>query len=197
MILRLTVLGSAAFAAPAWASANGGAQPDTGAALALLVLIAAIAGWIGLRSVVRRLRARKAEAVIGGDFESYALEALVNAARLDGRVSDMEKRAIAHAMSDIAGDAFEAARVEAALAAARLDRHELLAYLQSRTGAFTRDQKVALIKALLAVYVSDGDFHEAEHGALVDYTEAIGFDRKTAPELLRQLSRQMVRGNIT
>jgi hypothetical protein len=54
-----------------------------------------------------------------------------------------------------------------------------------------------LLKALLSVFVSDGRFDETEHGALIDYTEAIGFDRQSAPEMLHRLSRDVVRGNIT
>ena len=36
-----------------------------------------------------------------------------------------------------------------------------------------------------------------EHAALVDYTEAIGFDRQSAIDTLRRMSRDVVRGNIT
>jgi hypothetical protein len=31
----------------------------------------------------------------------------------------------------------------------------------------------------------------------VDYTAAVGFDRQSAPDMLRGLSRQFTRGNIT
>ena len=65
--------------------------------------------------------------------------------------------------------------------------------LAARSRAFTRDQKVALLKALMAVFVSDGKFDESEHSALMDYTAAIGFDREGAPQLLRSFTR----GNIT
>ena len=63
----------------------------------------------------------------------------------------------------------------------------------TRPRAFTRDQKVALLKALMSVFVSDGKFEESEHAALLDYTAAIGFDREGAPQLLRSFTR----GSIT
>jgi hypothetical protein len=56
---------------------------------------------------------------------------------------------------------------------------------------------VALLKALLSVFVADGRFDEREHAALVDYTEAIGFDRKSAPDMLKGLTRDFAKGNIT
>lgn len=172
-------------------------EPDGSAALALLLLIALVAAWIGLRSLVRRLRAGKADKTLRGDFTRYALEALVNAAKLDGRVNEMERRAIATAMRDIAGEAFEVVRVEAAFEQARLSKAELVDYLSSKAQVFTRDQKASFLKALLSVFVSDGRFDATEHAALVDYTEAIGFDRQSAIDTLRRLSRDVVRGNIT
>jgi uncharacterized membrane protein YebE (DUF533 family) len=184
-------------AAPANTAAASGAGGDSSAALALLVLIAAVAAWIGLRMLIRNFRARKAEKTVGGDFVEYALEALVNAAKIDGRVNDSEKRAIILAMREIAGEAFEALRVETSFERARLTKGELVDYLAAKAQVFTRDQKASLLKALLSVFVSDGRFDETEHGALIDYTEAIGFDRQSAPEMLRRLSRDVVRGNIT
>jgi uncharacterized membrane protein YebE (DUF533 family) len=164
-----------------------------GTVIALFVVIAAIALWIALRSFVRGLRARKTHSATGGDFVGYALEALVNAAKIDGRVNDAEKRAIALAMRDLAGEAFETEKVESCFATARLTKNQLVAFLAARSRAFTRDQKVALLKALMTVFVADGKFDEVEHAALMDYTAAIGFDRQGAPELLRGL----MRGNIT
>jgi len=164
--------------------------------LALFIVIVAIAAWVGLRSVIRRLRARKARAVVGDAFAEYALEALANAAKIDGRINDAEKAAIAAAMREIAGENFEAARVETALTQAKLSKAELIAYLRERSGAFTRDQKVKLLQALLAVFVSDGRFDETEHAALVDYTAAVGFDRQSAPQMLRGLARDVRKGNI-
>ncbi len=177
---------------PAPQAASADAAP-----LALLALIAAVAAWIGLRVLVRGLRAGKTEAAVRGSFSAYALEALVNAAKLDGRVAEAERAAIVQAMGEIAGASFDAARIDAALTGARLSKDELVAYLAARVGAFTREQKVALLKALLGVFVADGRFDEAEHHALVDYTAAIGFDRQSAPEMLRGLARDFRRGNIT
>jgi uncharacterized membrane protein YebE (DUF533 family) len=172
-------------------------QHSGGAALALLVLIVAVVGWIGLRAFVRGLRAQKTQAAVGGRFTDYALEALVNAAKIDGRVNDAERDAIARAMKEVAGADFDAARVAPAFANANLTKDELVAYLAANAGAFTRQQKTALLKALLAVFVADGRFDETEHAALIDYTAAVGFDRKSAPEMLRGLARDFARGNIT
>jgi uncharacterized membrane protein YebE (DUF533 family) len=172
------------------------AQPDTGSGgtvVALFVVIAAVALWIALRAFVRGLQAKKTETATGGDFTGYALQALVNAAKLDGRVNDAERRAIAIAMREIAGEAFEAMKVEECFARPGLNKDELVSFLAARSGAFTRDQKVALLKALMAVFVSDGKFDESEHSALIDYTAAIGFDRQGVPEMLRGFTR----GSIT
>jgi uncharacterized membrane protein YebE (DUF533 family) len=172
------------------------AQTDTGnggAVVALFVVIAAIALWVAFRAFIRGLQAKKTETATGGDFTGYALAALVNAAKLDGRVNAEEKRAIAIAMREIAGEAFEAVKVEEAFARPGLNKDELVSFLASRSRAFTRDQKVALLKALMAVFVSDGKFEETEHSALIDYTAAIGFDRQGVPEMLRGFER----GSIT
>ncbi len=168
-----------------------------GTVLALFVIVAAVALWIALRTFVRSLRARKTQSAVRGDFTEYALEALVNAAAIDGRVSDTEKRAVVTAMREIDGAAFESVRVEEAFARARLTKDELVAYLASRSQAFTRDQKAALLKGLMSVFVSDGRFDETEHAALVDYTAAVGFDRQSAPQMLRGLARDFARGSIT
>jgi len=167
------------------------------AALALFVLVIAIGAWIGLRTLIRSLRSRKTEAAVGTSFAAFALEALVNAARIDGRVAEEEKQAILTAMRQIDGEAYEAARVEAAFAKASLSKNELVAYLAARGSAFTRDQKAALLKGLMSVFVSDGRFDEGEHAALVDYTTAIGFDRQGAVQTLRSISQQFTRGSIT
>lgn len=177
-------------------AAPDAAQTETGSGgsvIALFVLIAAVALWIAFRAFIRGLQAKKTETATGGDFAGYALEALVNAAKLDGRVNDEEKRAIVLAMREIGGEAFEAVKVEEAFARAGLNKDELISFLAARSRAFTRDQKVALLKALMAVFVSDGKFEETEHGALMDYTAAIGFDREGAPQLLRSFAR----GSIT
>jgi uncharacterized membrane protein YebE (DUF533 family) len=179
------------------ASADVGPDSDAANALALLILIAAIAGWLGLRALVRRMRAGKTESVVHGAFAEYAREVLVNAARIDGRVSEAEHAAIANALREIAGAAQDTTQVAAALADATLTKDELVAYLAEREGAFSRQQKVQLLKALLAVFVADGHFDETEHAALVDYTAAIGFDRQGAPDVLRGLMGDFKRGNIT
>jgi len=173
-------------------SASGGTSSG-GAVIALFVVVAAIALWVAFRAFVRSLQAKKTETAVGTDFTGYALAALVNAAKLDGRVNDEEKRAIVIAMREIGGEAFEAVRVEEAFAKPGLNKDELISFLASRGRAFTRDQKVALLKALMAVFVSDGMFQETEHSALIDYTAAIGFDRQGIPEMLRGFAR----GDIT
>lgn len=183
-------------AATTTAEAPEAASSAGASTLALFIIIVAVAAWVGMRSVIRRLRARKARAVVGDAFTEYALEALANAAKIDGRINDAEKAAIATAMREIAGESFEAARVETALAQAKLSKDELVAYLRERGRSFTRDQKVKLLQALLAVFVSDGRFDETEHAALIDYTAAVGFDRQSAPQMLRGLARDVRKGNI-
>jgi uncharacterized membrane protein YebE (DUF533 family) len=174
--------------------------PETdhgGNVVALFVIIAAVALWVALRAFVRSLRARKTQAATGGDFTGYALQALVNAAKIDGKVNDAERQAIVLAMRDLAGAAFEAAKVEECFATARLNKDELVDFLAAKSRSFTRDQKVGLLKALMTVFVSDGKFDEVEHAALVDYTAAVGFDRPGAPQMLRSLAGDFKRGNIT
>lgn len=194
LILAFVCIPSVALAVaptPAPASSDAGGGP-----LALVILIAAIAGWIGLRQLVRGMRARKTESAVGDSFADYALEALVNAAKIDGRVNDAERAAIAAAMRDLA-PGFDAASVAPAFERARLSKDELVAYLAAKADSFSRAQKTALLKALLSVFVADGRFDETEHGALVDYTAAVGFDRQGAPDMLRGIARDFKRGNIT
>jgi len=174
-------------------AASDSASSSGGAVIALFIVVAAIALWFALRTFIRGLRAKKTESATGGDFTGYALQALVNAAKIDGRINDEEKRAITIAMREIAGEVFEAVKVEEAFARPGLNKDELVSFLAARARAFTRDQKVALLKALMSVFVSDGKFEESEHGALMDYTAAVGFDREGAPQLLRSFTR----GSIT
>jgi uncharacterized membrane protein YebE (DUF533 family) len=87
--------------------------------------------------------------------------------------------------------------VRGALTSAQLTKDELVAYLAARSGKFSREQKMALLKALLSVFSADGRFDETEHAALVDYTAAVGFDRQSAPEMLRGIARDFQRGRIT
>lgn len=172
-------------------------EDPAGAALALFLLVVLVAAWFALRTLVRSMRARKAARAVGASFTDFALEALVNAAKIDGRVNDDERSAVARAIGELAGPTYTREVVEAGFGRARLSKDELVAYLRARARLFSRDQKVALLKSLLSVFVADGRFDETEHAALVDYTEAIGFDRPSAPDLLRGLTRDFARGNIT
>lgn len=187
MLLSIADASTAAIAAP----------PSSSGALALVVVLLVAAAWIGARMLVRRLRAGKTERVVHGAFSEYALEALANAAKIDGRVADAERGAILAAMRDIAGGNFHESAVSAALAGSKLSKEELVDYLAARAGKFTHQQKVGLLKALLGVFVADGRFDETEHHALVDYTAAIGFDRESAPQRLRGLMDAMVKDKIT
>jgi uncharacterized membrane protein YebE (DUF533 family) len=178
-------------------AASGAADSGgVNAPLALLILLVAAMGWFGLRAFVRSLRAGKTDAAVHGDFNAFAREALVNAAKIDGRVDAREREAMATALKEI-GVTLDQSALDAAFANARLSKDELIAHLRAKSRAFTRDQKLWLLKALLAVFVADGHFDEAEHAALVDYTAAVGFDRASAPDMLRNLSRQFTRGSIT
>lgn len=190
-------MGLALFATATIANATPLKEDAAGATLALFLLVVVAASWLALRTLVRSLQARKAERTVGASFTEYVLEALVNAAKIDGRINDDERKAIARAIGDLAGPTYTPQVVDAAFAKAQLSKDELVAYLATRSKSFSRDQKVALLKALMAVFVADGRFDEREHAALVDYTEAIGFDRRNAPDMLRSLSRDFARGNIT
>lgn len=192
---RILVFALGAGLAPAARAAE--APANNGAAtLALFVVVAAVAAWLALRAFVRSMRVRKTQSAVGADFSAYALEALVNAAKLDGRVNEAEQRAIANAMTHLTGREHPLDSIGAAFVRAQLSKDELVAYLSARAGAFTRDQKLGLLRALLAVFVADGTFDQSEHAALVDYTEAVGFDRQTAPEKLSGLAGQLKAGNI-
>jgi len=174
-----------------------GTESGGSAALALLVLIAALAAWLALRSLVRGLRARKTHNAVGGRYTDYVLQALVNAAKIDGRINAPEREAIGAALAEATGEAVDPPVVENAFTHARLSKDELIAYLTNRAPAFSHAQKVALLKALLSVFVADGHFDEVEHAALIDYTAAIGFERRSAPDMLRGLTRDFARGRIT
>lgn len=172
-------------------------EPSGQSALALLILIVVAGGWIGLRWLFRQRHSAEAEAVVHGDFAEFALQVLANAARIDGQVNEPERQAIAASMIDIAGESFDATRVERALSEARLNKDQLVDYLRVRASAFTRDQKTRLLTHLLTLIVVDDRFDEVEHVALMDYTEAVGFDRKSAPETLRGLMSDFAKGRIT
>lgn len=164
---------------------------------AMIVFISITVVFIAFRTVSRALRAGKTASIVGANFADYAREALVNATKLDGGVSDEERAAVSQAVRELAGEPHDEAKLTQAFAAARLNKDELVAYLASRSQNFTNAQKTALLRALLAVFVSDGRFDEAEHAALLDYTAAVGFDRQSAPDMLRGLARDFNRGNIT
>ena len=184
------------FSALQTAPGAGAEAPAVNAPLALLILIVAVLVWFGLRTFVRNIRAGKAHVAVQGNFNAFAREALVNAAKIDGRVDARERDAIGAALAEI-GAEIDAAGLDGAFANARLNKDELIAYLRARSAAFTRDQKMWLLKALLAVFVADTRFDETEHAALVDYTAAVGFDRQSAVETLRKLQSQFMRGAIT
>ncbi len=99
-------------------------------------------------------------------------------------------------MRDIAGAGFEASQIEAGFAAPALSKAELIDYLRLKAAKLSHEQKTALLKALLAVFVADGKFDESEHHALVDYTAAIGFDRQGAAEMLRGLIGNLVQDRL-
>lgn len=180
------------FAAAAAAPAAG---PNT-TMLAIGFLIALAVGWLGVNALTRTLRARKAEAATGGRYGDYVLEALVNAAKIDGRVNPAEREAIAQALIEATGSAIDPAVLDNAFAHAKLSKAELIAYLVARSGQFTHAEKVGLLKALMTVFVADGHFDEVEHAALIDYTAAVGFDRASAPQMLRGAASDVTRGNI-
>ena len=174
----------------------GGAAGESNAPLAALILIVALSAWFGLRTLLRGMRAGKAEAAVHGDFKEFAREALINAARIDGRVDDRERAAIGTALREIGVDLDEGG-LNRAFASALLRKDELIAYLRAKSGAFRREEKVWLLKVLMSVFVADGHFDETEHAALVDYTAAVGFDHRSAPDILRGIAKQIARGSIT
>lgn len=178
-------------------AATPATSPGGNTGLVIFVILVLGVAWIGLRNLTRSLRAGKTKAVVGAGFVDYAREALVNAAKIDGRVSDDERAAVSRALGELAGAAHDDAELAQAFAAARLNKDELVAYLATQARAFSREQKMALLKALMTVFAADGSFDETEHAALVDYTAAVGFDRQSAPQMLRSLASDFRRGNIT
>jgi uncharacterized membrane protein YebE (DUF533 family) len=187
---------AALIATPAAAQPAPNAGADS-TPLILALVIAAIALWFGARMLINRARASKTQVATGGRFADYALHALVNAAKIDNKVIDDEKRAITTAMSEIWGQPFDPSAVERAFENATLSKDELVAYLQTNATAFTQDQRVLLLKALLAVFAADGHFDENEHAALIDYTAAVGFERRSAAERLRALVTSATSGRFT
>ncbi|HRE43841.1 MAG TPA: TerB family tellurite resistance protein [Terricaulis sp.] len=181
-----------------FAAASAPAAAETGAQGALLAagLIGVVIAWFVWGWLVRLMRAQKAASATGGRYEDFVLEALVNAAKIDGRVNDAERAAIAKALTETAGVSIDPPVLDNAFANAKLGKGELTAYLTARAASFSREQKMGLLKALMAVFVADGRFDESEHAALIDYTAAIGFDRTSAPQMLRGVEGDIKRGNI-
>ncbi len=173
------------------------ASDANGAMMALLAIAGVALAWFGARTLMQRMRAARTDAVVHGDFAAFALEALVNAAKLDGRFSEPERAAIVAALDEITGGAFDAAQVDVAHGRASLSKGALIDYLGQKSSALSHAQKLQFLKALLRVFIADGVFDETEHHALVEYTAAIGFDRPTAAERLRGLMGAMTRDQIT
>jgi uncharacterized membrane protein YebE (DUF533 family) len=162
----------------------------------IIVIAVLVAVWFGMRALMRRSLAKTAEAVVGERFADFMFEVLVNAARIDGRLDEAERAAIAAAMKETGGEAFDRAAVDAGLARARLSKPDLVAYLAERGGAFSVEQKCLLLKAVLSVAMADGKFDQREHDIYLEYIEAIGFERQSAPQMLSELVGQASRGNI-
>lgn len=178
------------------AAAPAAAGADNHAIFAIGALIALAVAWAGAGAFLRAMRARKAEAATGGRYGDFVLEALVNAAKVDGRVRPEEREAISHALAEATGAVIDPAVLDNAFQHAKLSKAELIAYLGARSGQFSHAEKAGLLKALMSVFVADGRFDEVEHGVLIDYTAAVGFDRGSAPQALRAAASSIKRGNM-
>lgn len=187
----MSILTVTAAAVPAVAASN-----EAQGALVVAGIVGLAIAWLVWGWLVRVMRAQKAASATGGRYEDFVIEALVNAAKIDGRVNDAERAAIAKALAETAGVSIDPPVLANAFANAKLGKAELTAFLMARSSSFSREQKLGLLKALMAVFVADGRFDEAEHAALIDYTAAIGFDRTSAPEMLRGVEGDLRRGNI-
>ncbi|MGE0046378.1 MAG: TerB family tellurite resistance protein [Hyphomonadaceae bacterium] len=108
-------------------------------------------------------------------FADFLLQALVNAARVDGEAADGEIDAIVTAMSAARGAPVSAEEVRAAIAGATLTREDLVAYLTKHGRRFTKEERTKLLRDLLSVIAADGRFETAERDALMAYIEAVGF----------------------
>lgn len=120
-------------------------------------------------------------------FADFLLEALANAARIDGDAAAPEREAIAAAMSRATGAPFAGAAVDAAIAAARFTRQDLTAYLRKRHAQFSRAQRMTILRELLSVIAADGLFAAPEREALEAYIEAIGFAESQVETILDAL----------
>ena len=188
------LLAAAALATPAEAAAGAGLfdWPTL-----LFLVLAGIVIFLGLGSMQRKQRVQAVETVVHGNFADYTLEVLANAAKIDGRVDDAERQAITDVMTQIKGAPFARTEADAALLRARLNKDQLIAYLSARARTFTLDQKTALLKGVLSVAMADGHFHEREHAIYLDYIAAVGFERKTAPEILQRWVHDMAAGKYS
>ena len=115
-------------------------------------------------------------------FTAFLLEVLVNAAKIDGDAADAEIDAIAAAMTDATKTAYARTDAQAAIARAALSRADLVAHLKKSGRAFSKEERMALLRHLFTVVAADGKFEEAERTALLAYIEAIGFEQ--APSVL-------------
>jgi uncharacterized membrane protein YebE (DUF533 family) len=163
----------------------------------LIVVLAIVAVWIAASSYLKKRRANTAAAVVGNDYGSFLLAALANAARIDGRVDEAERTAMADAMSQATGAPFSRQDVDGALSKARLSKDELVAYLASNGRQFSLDQKSQLLKAVLSVAMADGRFDEREHAIYLDYIAAVGFDHRSAPQMLQEMVRDLAAGKYS
>ena len=163
----------------------------------IVLLLAAAAIWIAGSSYLRKQRAQAAEAVVGNDFGSLLLAALAMAAKIDGRIDETERVAMAEVMTQALGAAFARADVDAALANAKLSKEELVAYLAAKSMTFSVEQKTQVLKGVLSVAMADGRFDEREHAIYLDYIAAIGFEHRTAPQMLQDMVRDMAAGKYS
>jgi uncharacterized membrane protein YebE (DUF533 family) len=162
----------------------------------IIAAAVAVGAWVGARALMRHSQAKAAEAVVGARFADFMFEVLVNAARIDGRLDVAEREAIAQSMSEANGAPFDRAAVDAGLSRARLAKDDLVAYLAENGRGFSMPQKCALLKGVLSVAMADGKFDQREHDIYIDYIEAIGFERVSAPQMFQDLVGKAARGNI-
>lgn len=152
----------------------------------LALALAALAYWFGATTMQQKRRADETAQVVGGDYGQYLLEVLANAANIDARVEEAERAAIVRVMSE-AGAPVARDKVDDALAKARLSKEQLLAYLRERSGAFTEEQKLTLLRGVLAVANADGQFVQREQEIYQRYIEAVGVRRQSAPVTVQSL----------
>jgi uncharacterized membrane protein YebE (DUF533 family) len=118
-------------------------------------------------------------------FLEFLLEALVNGARIDGQADEAERQTIERIMSEAKGAPFARADVDAAIERATLTREDLCGYLKRKGRSFSADERMTILRGLVAVIAADGRLTEPERAALIGYIEAIGFDH--GPSVLDKL----------